>query len=123
MSKPLSRRLRDFFTGFPNIYSASPDSGAPRDYVRAGFSHLNEVFTPQSPRTESGPMIPPIVTHSSCLPISPDSVDRYLILFSIFCPAAPSPESGALTGKRSVPQAASCQSSPLTSIACMHRNR
>ena len=31
MSKPLSRRLRDFFTGFPNIYSASPDPGAPRD--------------------------------------------------------------------------------------------
>jgi hypothetical protein len=28
MSKPLSRRLRDFFTGLPNIYSASPDSGA-----------------------------------------------------------------------------------------------
>jgi len=27
MSKPLSRRLWDFFTGFPNIYSASPPPG------------------------------------------------------------------------------------------------
>ena len=34
MSKRLSRRSRDFFTGIPNIYSASPDSGVPVDYVR-----------------------------------------------------------------------------------------
>lgn len=27
MSKPLSRRSRDFFAGVPNIYSASPGSG------------------------------------------------------------------------------------------------
>jgi hypothetical protein len=27
MSKPLSRRSRDFFAGIPNIYSASPGSG------------------------------------------------------------------------------------------------
>ena len=71
MSKPLSRRSRDFFTGIPNIYSASPDSGAPVDYVRAGSSHHNEVAMPQSPRTESSRMIPPIVTHASCLPNIP----------------------------------------------------
>ncbi len=35
-------RSRDFFTGIPNIYSASPYFGAPFDYVRAGSSHLNE---------------------------------------------------------------------------------
>ena len=80
MSKRLSRRSRDFFTGIPNIYSASPDSGAPVDYVRAVSSHLNEVELPQSPRTESGRIIPPIVTHLSCLPISPDSVYLYFIL-------------------------------------------
>ena len=51
-----------FFTGIPNIYSASPDFGAPLDYVRAGSSHLNEVEPPQSPRTESGLVFPPIVT-------------------------------------------------------------
>ena len=79
MSKPLSRRFRDFFTGFPNIYSASPDSGAPRDLVRASSIHFNEVVTPQSPTAESGRMIPLIVTHSSYLPISPDSVYRYFI--------------------------------------------
>jgi len=84
MSKLLSRRSRDFFTGIPNIYSASPDSGAPVDYVRAVSSHLNEVELPQSPRTESGRIIPPIVTHLSCLPISPDSVYLYFILPS--CP-------------------------------------
>ena len=28
MSKPLSRRSWDFFTGIPNIYSASPETGA-----------------------------------------------------------------------------------------------
>jgi hypothetical protein len=32
-------RLRDFFTGIPNIYSASLDSEAPLDYVRASSSH------------------------------------------------------------------------------------
>jgi len=80
MSKLLSRRSRDFFTGIPNIYSASPDSGAPVDYVRAVSSHLNEVELPQSPRTESSRIIPPIVTHLSCLPISPDSVYLYFIL-------------------------------------------
>jgi len=31
MSKRLSRHSRDFFTGIPNIYSASPDPGAPVD--------------------------------------------------------------------------------------------
>jgi hypothetical protein len=60
MSKPLSRPLWDFFTGIPNIYSASPDSGVPLDYVRAGSSHLNEVELPQSPRTESG-----LISHQS----------------------------------------------------------
>ena len=79
MSKRLSRRSRDFFTGIPNIYSASPDSGVPVDYVRAASSHLNEVELPQSPRTESSQIIPPIVTHSSCLPISPDTVHLYFI--------------------------------------------
>jgi len=72
-------RSRDFFTGIPNIYSASPDSGAPVDYVRAGSSHLNEVELPQSPRTESGRIIPPIVAHSSCLPMSPDPFCLYVI--------------------------------------------
>ena len=99
MSKPLSRRFRDFFTGFPNIYSASPDSGAPRDLVRTGSIHFDEVVTPQSPTAESGQVIPLIVIHSSCLPISPDSVYRYFIV--IFCPAAPSPKTGAWAGKRS----------------------
>ena len=74
------KTLAGFFTGIPNIYSASPDSGAPVDYVRAVSSHLNEVELPQSPRAESSQIIPPIVTHSSCLPISPDSVYLYFIL-------------------------------------------
>ncbi len=54
MSKPLSRRSRDFFTGIPNIYSASPDFGVPLDYVRAGSSHLIEVELPQTNYTGSG---------------------------------------------------------------------
>jgi len=69
-----------FFTGIPNIYSASPDSGAPVDYVRAVSSHHNEVELPQSPRAESSQIIPPIVMHLSCLPISPDFVYRYFII-------------------------------------------
>ena len=79
MSKLLSRRSRDFFTGIPNIYSASPDLGAPLDYVRACSSHHNEVEQPQSPGAESGHIIPPIVTHSSCLSMSPDSFCLYVI--------------------------------------------
>jgi hypothetical protein len=32
-----------FFTGIPNIHSASADSGAPVDHAWAGSSGLNEV--------------------------------------------------------------------------------
>ncbi|MHC4120444.1 MAG: hypothetical protein ACYSWO_23365 [Planctomycetota bacterium] len=65
MSKPLSSLSRSaslragselvegtfagFFTGIPNVYSASPDFGAPLDYVRAGSSCLNEVEPPEVP--------------------------------------------------------------------------
>jgi hypothetical protein len=48
MSKPLSRRSRDFFAGVPNIYSASPGFGVPSVYVRTGSIQLNEVVGPQS---------------------------------------------------------------------------
>jgi hypothetical protein len=71
MSKPLSRRARDFFAGIPHIYSASPGSGRQESTYEAGSSHLNEVVGPQSPRTESDQVIPPIVASSSCLAKSP----------------------------------------------------
>jgi hypothetical protein len=39
MSKPLSRRSRDFFAGIPRVYSASPGSGCPQStYEPAPFT-------------------------------------------------------------------------------------
>ncbi len=43
MSKPLSRRSRDFFAGVPNIYSASPGSGCQAATYETGSLHHNEV--------------------------------------------------------------------------------
>jgi hypothetical protein len=43
MSKPLSRRSRDFFAGIPNIYSASPGSGCQAATYETGSIHHNEV--------------------------------------------------------------------------------
>jgi len=57
MSKLLSRRSRDFFTGIPNIYSASPDLGAPLDYVRACSSHHNETRSNSLSPQERSPAI------------------------------------------------------------------
>lgn len=39
--------------GVPNIYSTSPDFGAPGDYVRAGSTHHSDLGLPQSPRAPS----------------------------------------------------------------------
>jgi len=61
MSKPLSRRSRDFFRGSPTHLFGVTRFGAPVVYVRAGSSHLNEVAWPQSPGAESGRVIPQIV--------------------------------------------------------------
>ena len=80
MSTLLSRCSRDSFTGIPNIYSASPGSGAPLDYVRAGASHHGEVELPQPHELQSGLVFPPIVTYWSCLPMSPDPVYLHFIL-------------------------------------------
>ena len=50
---------------------------------------------PQSPRTESSQIIPQIVTHSSCLPISPNPVYLYVILpLRSFVRLRPRPKQG-----------------------------
>ena len=96
------KTVAGFFHGISkHLFGVTRSRGATR-LIRAGSIQNDEVVMPQSPTAESDLMIPLIVTHSSCLPMSPDSVYRYFIFsIVIFCPAASSPETGAWAGKRS----------------------
>ena len=64
------KTVAGFFRGNSTHLFGITRFGVPGIYIRAGSRHLNEVVWPQSPRTESGQVIPQIVASSSCLPRS-----------------------------------------------------
>ena len=74
------KTVAGFFRGNPTHLFGVTRFGAPVVYVRAGSIQLNEVAWPQSPRAESGQVIPQIVASASCLPVSPvpfSSLNRF----------------------------------------------
>ncbi len=76
------KTVAGFFRGNSTHLFGATRFGAPGVYVRTGSSHHNEVVWPQSPRTESGQVIPQIVASSSCLPKPPVSFSSLNRLFS-----------------------------------------